>query len=240
MTKSTKVRQTFATTRHLIHDVHVFGINIRSREIYLHSEYEDDLEEEPGVDYRMASSFLKNLNILNSLSQTNILIQQMSMGGDWNYGISIYDALMASPSPTTILAHAWSRSMSSITVQGCDKRVLMPNTDFMVHLGSIYVGGACKVVYSDIEECKKADEKMLKIYASRCIDGPFFKRKGSDEKEIISYIRKYMDKKIDWWITAEEAVDYGFADGILGQPGFETIEKIRKTKKNRRAITSDL
>jgi len=226
--------EAYGTARCIIEDVHLFGVDACNRTIYLHAYYDDFAEEEIGVDYRMANNFIKNITILNSVGNSNILIHQQSVGGDWNYGIAIYDALLTSPSTTTMVAHAWSRSMSSITIQACDNRVLMPNADFMVHLGSVYVGGPSKEVYNDIAECKKADEKMLRIYASRCTDGPFFK--NYTKEEIIEYIREKMDQKLDWWLTAKEAVDYGFVDGILGTPRFETIAKIRKTKRNRKPI----
>ena len=35
-----------------------------------------------------------------------------------------------------------------------------------------------------------------------------------------------MDKKEDWILTSKEAVEYGFADVVLGQEGYETINKI--------------
>jgi len=239
MATQSKVKQTFTTARNLVHDVHLFNINIRSRELYLHAQFEDGVEEEAGVDYRMSNTFIKNINILNSMGNSNILIHQQTMGGDWAYGIAIYDALMACQSPTSMIAYAWSRSMSSITIQACDKRILTPNTKFMVHLGSLWTGGINQEVYTDVEESKKSDVVMMDIYASRCVDGPFFSQKGYDKKDVKNFIKKQIKEKIDWWMTAEEAVYYGFIDGVLGSAGFETIDKIRKTKKNRRPVTVD-
>jgi ATP-dependent protease ClpP protease subunit len=40
-----------------------------------------------------------------------------------------------------------------------------------------------------------------------------------------------MREKVDWWMDAEEAVFYGFADGVLGQEGFENLDKIRVKRK---------
>ena len=37
--------------------------------------------------------------------------------------------------------------------------------------------------------------------------------------------------KRDWILTAEEAVDYGFADGILGSKKFPNIEYIKNYMK---------
>jgi ATP-dependent protease ClpP protease subunit len=47
----------------------------------------------------------------------------------------------------------------------------------------------------------------------------------------MEFFKKKLEQKVDWWLTAEEAVYYGFADGVFGQPGYETLNKIRMGKK---------
>ena len=239
MSTSSKNKISLTDSRNLLHDIHEYSVNIKSREIYLHSWFESESDDEAGVDHRMANIFIKNLNLLNMIKSSNILIHQQSVGGIWNYGIAIYDALIASPSPTTMLAYAHSKSMSSITIQACDNRVLLPNTEFMVHYGSISIAGNNPEVYNSIDQYKKEDQRMFEIYASRCIDGPFFIKKKYDKKDIMKYLHHQMIKKVDWFLNPEEAIDYGFVDGILGEPGFETIDKIRKTKKQRKIVLND-
>ena len=51
------------TTSELINDIHTFGINVESREIFLNSHIAD-CEEEAGVDWRMATKFNKNIRLL--------------------------------------------------------------------------------------------------------------------------------------------------------------------------------
>jgi ATP-dependent protease ClpP protease subunit len=55
---------------------------------------------------------------------------------------------------------------------------------------------------------------MLKIYAERCQHGPFFKEKGWSVEQIMEYIDKQIKEKSDWWLSAAEAVHYGFCDEI--------------------------
>jgi hypothetical protein len=45
----------------IISDIHNHGIDIHNRHIYLHGHTQSVAEEDPGVDYRMASSFIKNI-----------------------------------------------------------------------------------------------------------------------------------------------------------------------------------
>jgi len=48
----------------------------------------------------------------------------------------------------------------------------------------------------------------------------------------VDEIARFIDKKLkdltDWRLSAEEAVAYGFADGVLGKGRFKTIDKLFK------------
>ena len=54
------------TQHDLLYSVHNYGIDVKNREIYLHS-YVSESEAEPGVDYRSAIFFEKNLRHLTSI-----------------------------------------------------------------------------------------------------------------------------------------------------------------------------
>ena len=99
--------------------VHDYGLCINSREIYLHS-YIGESEDEPGVDYRMAVRFQKNLNILSRVSEEPILIHMHTIGGCWPDGMGIYDAIKFSPCHITILCYGSVSSMSSVILQSAD------------------------------------------------------------------------------------------------------------------------
>ena len=43
--------------------IHDYGINLNTREVYLHSHISDSEDEEPGVDYRMSVRFEKNMRL---------------------------------------------------------------------------------------------------------------------------------------------------------------------------------
>jgi ATP-dependent protease ClpP protease subunit len=223
-----------------IENLHVYSINPVTRELFLHGVYdaaENGESQEAGIDYRMATGFIKNLHFLNQQSDSNILIHQHTVGGDWNDGIAIFNALQFSKSTTTMVAYAHSRSMSSITIQAIDKRILMPDSDFMVHYGWLMVADNCIGAITNAKKAEQDNIRMLKIYASRCKYGKFFKdRKTTGEKTICQYIDKIIKEKVDWFMTPEEAVFYGFADGIFGQKGFEDFDIIRKPKRQRSMI----
>ena len=119
-----------------ISDVHGYGLDVKNREIYLHG-YIANTDEDPGVEYRMATSFYKNIRMLDALSRDPIIIHMHSIGGNWSDGMAIYDAITLSRSYVTIVAYGQAESMSSIILQAADKRVMTPNSYFMLHYGSL-------------------------------------------------------------------------------------------------------
>jgi ATP-dependent protease ClpP protease subunit len=210
-----------------IYNIHEYGLSTVTREIFLHSHVYPELGiEEPGMDFRMANQFVKNIRVLDQMGTSSILIHQMSVGGDWNYGMAIYDAIKACVSSVTILAYAHARSMSSVTLQAADRRVLMPDCDFLIHHGAWAMDDRVTAVVSNIEHTKKVETpRMMQVYAERCASAPMWE--GCKRKEIVSYIMEMIDHKSDWIMTAKEAVKHGFADGVFGEPGFETMQGIR-------------
>lgn len=218
--------------QNLVHDVHTFSINAPSRQIYLHSIYGQTAdEEEPGIEYRLSTTFIKNLHILDAISSENVLVFCHSVGGVWSDGMAAFDAIRAARSPVTILTYAQASSMSGILLQAADKRVLSPSCEFMIHFGSIFVHDNSLAVKSAVDANERYSKQMLKIFATRAMTGRFFKSRGYSYSKTVAYINRKIRDKSDWYLSAEEAVDFGFADGILGEKGFETMEKIRIGKK---------
>ena len=193
-------------------DIHERGIDIDNRRIYLHGSEPID-NEEPGVDYRMMNQFVKNLDAL-ACTEGDIHVIMGTLGGDWNYGMGIYDAIKACPRRVIITAYAWARSMSSIILQAGAERVLMPHCDFMVHYGTSAYDGHYLAVQSGVSFERRTEETMLRLYAERCVGGKCFR--GWSVEEVMRFIEARMKERSDWWMSAKEAVDYGFADRVAG------------------------
>ena len=194
-------------------DIHELDLDFDNRIIYLHGS--DPVGgEEPGVDYRMSSKFIKNINILQLASEEPIYIHMNTVGGEWSYGMAIFDAINYTKCHVTIVAYSWARSMSSIIFQAADKRIMMPNASFMVHWGTSSEDGHYTAVKSSVEFGAKSEKIMIEAYADRCIDGKYFKENNMDYKAVCDFIIDKIDRKSDWWLTATEAVEYGFADEV--------------------------
>jgi len=212
---------------------HSHNVNVFTREIFLHGYYGSGDSEEPGVEYRMATTFEKNMRILDQEGQTNVLVHMHTFGGNWNDGMGMYNAIEFARSPTTILAYAHARSMSSIILQAASKRVMMPDSEFMIHYGTEGNEDHYLAFMSAADASKKVAERMLRIYAKRCINGEYFQNhyKTLTEDKVMAFLTRKMQERGDWWLDAEKSVYYGFCDGVLGDQGFETMDKIRNAKK---------
>jgi ATP-dependent protease ClpP protease subunit len=215
-------------TNDSFHDIHDYNIDIVNREIYLHSYFSDDDNNEPGIDYRSAVTFEKNLRYLNLLSLDPILIHMHLPGGDWQDCLGIYDNIKNSKSPVCIVAYAKVESSSTVLLQAADLRILSANTNFLVHYGSISVDNEHKAALSMIHWSEKESDKMIEIFTERCIDSKVYKEKNWKKMMAKKHIISQLATKRDWILTAEEAVDYGFADGILGSKKFPNIDYIKK------------
>lgn len=215
-----------------IHDIHTYNLDINNREIYLHSAIDGNIEE-GGVDYRSAIVFEKNLRILNNMSLDPIVIHMHMPGGDWQDCLGIYDNLKASKSKTIIVAYAKVESSSSVLLQAADLRILSPNTNFLIHYGSISVDNEHKAALSMVQWSEKESEKMIDIFTEKCMNSKISKEKKWKKMMAKKHIVTQLATKRDWILTAEEAVDYGFADGILGTRKYPNIDYIKNyMKKN--------
>lgn len=220
----------------LIGDIHTYNINHHTRELYLHGHTSTAWDEEPGVEYRMATTFIKNIHVLSQQSNKNILIHMHTIGGNWTDGMAMFHTIRMSKSSVTILAYAQASSMSGIILQAADKRVLMPDCEFLVHHGSIALDSNSMAVKSAVDQNEKCCRRMLQIFAKRAINGQFFAEREYSLEKTMGYIDRQIRNRSDWIMSAEEAVYYGLADGILGQKGFENLDKIRSGRKMKEVI----
>jgi ATP-dependent protease ClpP protease subunit len=211
-----------------LYHIHNYGIDIRNREVYLHSSL--DSEEELGVEFKSAILFSKNIRHLNLISNDPILVHMHLPGGVWEDGLSIYDTIIHSKASISILAYAKVESASSLIFQAAQKRIMMPNTHMLIHYGSLSIDNEHKAAMSSFQWSEKESSKMIDIFTDRCSKSPIAKSKNWSRLIIKKHIISQLANKSDWILNAEEAVDYGFADGVLGSKKFFTINSIKEKK----------
>lgn len=217
---------------YVIEELHGGNILLDDREIFISPHYgKDDDKGEFDTDFRMSTTFIKNMRLLlthdKASHEVPILIHMYNTGGNWGPGMAMYDAIKSCPTYITALIHGEACSMGTVIPLAADRVVMMPNAMWMVHDGTTDIND--QMTYKQAQAWAKMEnsqqEKMLSIYVEACRKGKLFKdRTGPQIRKII---KQRLDSKEDWFLTAQEAVDYGFAHGILGKTGYETIEKIK-------------
>lgn len=207
---------------------HEKGFISDSREIFLHSDYEG--AEDTGIDYRGANKFLISLRCLESMGDEPIIVHQSTFGGDWYYGMMIYDAIKQSKCKFVFVSHGICASMGSIIAQaakGKGVRVTMPNCGWIIHEGTTEISCTYRQMFSHYDFAKTILDKMYSVYAEAIFDSKDY-FKGMSKEKIKRFIKRKLTSKEDWYMDASDAVFYGFADGIMGRKGFESLEKIVK------------
>lgn len=212
-----------------LYDIHNIGVDPKTREVYLHSPL--DSEEEGGVEFRTAVNFIKNIRYLNQISHEPILVHMHLPGGVWEDCMAIYDTIKNSASKIFMLAYGKVESASSVIFQAPHIRVLMPNAHVLIHYGSMSIENEHKAVISSMQWSEKESKKMIEIFTERCMNSPLVEEKKWKKFMARKHIISQLDNKSDWILNAEEAVHYGFSDGVLGDRKFTTIDKLKNRKR---------
>lgn len=201
----------------LLWDIHEYHADIPHRELWLVGEDlardEDNPTEEPGVEFSMATRFIKNLRLLAHISDEPVLVHMKTCGGDVAEGLAIHDAIKLCPNRVVILSYTHARSMSSIILQAADKRVLMPNSYFMFHRGWSAFEGEARAVESGVQFHKRWDQIMLNVYSARMAEGEKFGKYRIGR--IQELLNDYMGRKVDVFLAPCQAVRWGLADEIF-------------------------
>jgi ATP-dependent protease ClpP protease subunit len=131
--------------------------------------------------------------------------------------MAIYDAIKMCRSYVTMIIYGQAESMSSIFMQAADYRYMTPSSHFMCHYGSSDINTDYLSAMNQARYEERTADTMFNVYASRCVEGKFFAEKFGkkpSEKQVKQYLIRKL-KSGDWYLSAEEAVYYGFADAVL-------------------------
>lgn len=207
--------------------IHVHNIDVKANHVYLFSDerYAEGEGYEPGVEFAMANTFVRNLNLLMRKSSEPILVHMKLCGGFVDQGLAIYDLLKACPNRVTVLAYTDASSMSSIILQGADRRVMMPHAKYMLHGGGAVLDGTTKQVLTGAEELLKSDQDMIDIYVQAMKRTGCYRNRS--KKFIAGWLRERMDAKEEVYLDAKEAVKYGLADEVFGDYGYDWLGLLR-------------
>ena len=170
----------------------IFSRLLKERIIFVSGEINDTL----------ANSVIASLLYLDSINHEDISIYINSPGGSVYAGLGIYDTMQFISSDVATICTGMAASMAAVLlVAGKEgKRSALPHSRVMIHQP---MGGA-QGQASDIEitarEIQKLKKELYTIIADHS-HTPFDK--------------VWADSDRDYWMTAQEAKDYGMVDEVL-------------------------
>lgn len=134
----------------------------------------------------------------------DITLRINSPGGDVFEGIGIFNDLVEHDGHVRVEVTGMAASIASIIAMGGDEIVIADNAFFMIHNAWTWGIGNRHELRKLSDTLEKIDGALAKTYASRTKAG-------------IRSIKQMMDDET--WMTADEAVDLGFAHAKIGDSG---------------------
>lgn len=123
-----------------------------------------------------------------------------SPGGSAFDGIAIYNALAQHAAEVVVTVDGAALSAASIISMAGDRILMAENAMMMIHEAWIFSGGTATELRKDADWLAKLDEQIATTYARRT------GRTVADVQDMMSETT---------WMTAEEAVEAGFADEVI-------------------------
>jgi ATP-dependent Clp protease protease subunit len=168
-----------------------------------------------GVEDHMASLICSQLLFLESESSAkDITMYINSPGGSVTAGLSIYDTMQyIKPNVTTVVMGQAASMGSFLAMAGAPgKRYVLPNSRTMIHRVSSGTPGTSGSVHVQelefedarrhFEESKYLNERLTQMYVDHNTAGK-------------TYEELFETMKYDTFLTAQAAVDNGFADKVI-------------------------
>lgn len=137
---------------------------------------------------------------LKQVTSNKLLVVINSTGGDVWAGVSIHDALKEFDGEVTIKVSGLAASIASVIAMAGDKIQMTPGSTMMVHRASTFAWGNAEELEKYIEMLETVEEGIVSIYADRT---------GLSKDEINDLL------SAETWMSAEKAVELGFADEIV-------------------------
>src|SRR5574344_3000254 len=163
------------------------------RKIFLWSEIDDN-------SAKHVVERLLYLEMVDPGKEIQMIIN--SPGGFVTSGFAIYDAMKSISSPVSTICTGLAASMGSILLSAGTKgrRFVLPHARVMIHQPSGGAGGPASDIEIQMDEILKTKKLGAEILAANC---------GQTFDKIMR------DFNRDYWMSAEESVEYGIVDAML-------------------------
>jgi ATP-dependent Clp protease, protease subunit len=159
-----------------------------------------------GIDQKLAERVSAQLLYLDHISHDPIKIIVNSPGGHVESGDTIHDLISFIDSPVAVIGTGWVASAGTHIFLGAPKenRFCLPNTRFLIHQPSGGAGGKASDIAIQAKEIIKMRERLARVIAANT---------GQPFERVIEDIER------DYWMTTEEAIEYGILGKVITKMG---------------------
>lgn len=152
-----------------------------------------------------------------SKHQGDLTVVLNSGGGDVFAGLAIYNALREFNHSVTVRVDGLAASIASVVAMAADKIIMAPGSMMMIHKPWMMVMGDINDLEKSKEILQGIEDSVVPIYVSRT---------GLDKEKIEEMLNA------ETWMTAEQAVEMGFADSLIEAKQKATISDAIKNALN--------
>ncbi len=156
------------------------------------------------INQKVAQEVSEKILVLANDSDEKIKIFINSQGGHVEAGDTIHDMIRFVEPMVDIIGTGWVASAGALIYSAPPKeqRFCLPNTRFMLHQPSGGVGGMASDISIEAREIIKMRERLNRIFADRT--GQPYERIAEDTDR-------------NYWMNAEEAIEYGLAGKVINK-----------------------
>ncbi len=154
------------------------------------------------IDHVMARSTCERLIALAEENDAPIQVMVSSPGGHVESGDAIHDMIRFVRAPVTTIGSGWVASAGThvFLAAPAERRVCLPNTRFMIHQPAGGAGGPATDIAIQAREIIRTRERIARVVA---------RETGKPYEKVMA------DMERDFWMSAEEAIDYGIVSRIV-------------------------
>ncbi len=159
------------------------------------------------INQRVAERVTAQLLAMSAANpDTMITVYINSQGGHVEAGDTIHDMIRFVSSPVRIVGTGWVASAGALIYVSVprDQRYCLPNTRFLLHQPAGGMGGTAADIDIEAREIVKMRERLNKIFA---------RETGQPVERIED------DTHRNFWLSAEEAKEYGLVGRIIDGQG---------------------
>ena len=154
------------------------------------------------ITQELAQRVCSQLVAMAAVSDEDIRVFVNSPGGHVESGDSIHDLVKFIKPRVIMIGSGWVASAGALIYAAAPKedRICLPNTRFLLHQPSGGTRGPASDIEIQAREIIKMNERLIKIFS---------KATGQSEEKIAKDIDR------DYWLSAEEAIEYGLVSRIV-------------------------